>query len=151
MQWIFKTYPNKKCIVFGYNVGWKSKVNMGRNMNRTFYGIPYRKIIDTVKERLIKKGIDVKETEESYTSKCDGLALEKVCKHVKYLGVRGVVGGKNRKRGLFSSSKGKLINSDINGALNIGRKYMFKMGVEISEENIKNIKGLFNPRKQRNL
>jgi IS605 OrfB family transposase len=150
-QWILKMYPNKKCIVFGYNVGWKKEVNMGRKMNRTFYGIPYKKIINVMRERLTKKGIDVKETEESYTSKCDGLALEKICKHEKYLGIRGPIFGKVKKRGLFSSSKSKLINSDINGALNIGRKYMSKMGTEISEAKIKAIKGLFNPYKQRNL
>ncbi len=37
---------------------------------------------------------------------------EKICKHEKYL-------GKRIKRGLFQSSKGKLINADLNGALNI--------------------------------
>lgn len=150
-QWLYKSYSNKKCIVFGYNIGWKSKVNMGKNMNRIFYGIPFRKIMDGIKEYMNKRGIEVKETEESYTSKCDGLAKEEVCKHENYLGKRGVVIGKNKKRGLFSSSTKKLINSDINGALNIGRKYMQKIGKEISLEEIQKIKGILNPIKTRNL
>lgn len=53
--------------------------------------------------------------EESYTSKCDALALEPISKHDSYL-------GKRIKRGLFQSSVGKLINADVNGALNIMRK-----------------------------
>ena len=53
--------------------------------------------------------------EESYTSKCDSLALESIENHEIYL-------SKRIKRGLFQSSVGKLINADINGALNIMRK-----------------------------
>ena len=41
--------------------------------------------------------------------------LEPIKKHSKYL-------GKRIKRGLFKSSTGKLINSDVNGAFNILRK-----------------------------
>lgn len=53
--------------------------------------------------------------EESYTSKVDHLAFEKLGKHDVYLGER-------KKRGLFQSSIGKLLNADINGAIGIGRK-----------------------------
>ena len=60
-------------------------------------------------------GIKVIVNEESYTSKCDALALEGVCKHDKYMGRRV-------KRGLFKSSTGRLINADVNGAVNIMRK-----------------------------
>jgi transposase len=60
-------------------------------------------------------GIKFQIKNEAYTSKCDGLALESVEKHKKYI-------GKRKKRGLFQSSVGKLINADVNGALNILRK-----------------------------
>lgn len=53
--------------------------------------------------------------EEAYTSKCDHLAFEKMQHHEKYL-------GKRKKRGLFQSSTGKLLNADINGAIGIARK-----------------------------
>lgn len=60
-------------------------------------------------------GIKVVETEEAHTSKCDALALEELGHQEKYM-------GKRVKRGLFQSSVGKLINADVNGALNIMRK-----------------------------
>ncbi len=56
------------------------------------------------------------ETEESYTSKTSALDLEKPCKHETYQ-------GKRVKRGLFKSSNGKVINADVNGSLQIIRKY----------------------------
>ena len=57
----------------------------------------------------------VEEIGEAYTSKVDSLALEPICKQIKYL-------GKRVKRGLFQSSIGKVLNADINGAINILRK-----------------------------
>ncbi|WP_292487021.1 hypothetical protein [Methanohalobium sp.] len=52
------------------------------------------------------------------TSKTDALVLEPIRKHKKYF-------GKRTKRGIFQSSTGRLINADINGALNILRKVIF--------------------------
>ena len=57
-------------------------------------------------------GINFVFQEEAYTSKCDALAFESIEKHESYKGSR-------IKRGLFKFSVGKLINADINGALNI--------------------------------
>ena len=48
---------------------------------------------------------------------CDSLALESIGYHETYLGNR-------KKRGLFESSTQKLINADLNGAINIMRKYV---------------------------
>ena len=140
-KWFTETYPNKKCLVVGYNPNWKNKVNIGKVNNRKFYEIPYAKVLNKLKNKLESFGMELKLTEESYTSKCDGLALEKICKQEKYL-------GKRIRRGLFSSSKKQLINADINGAINIGRKYMKRIGVVIKEINKK---GIYNPIKIRNL
>jgi len=68
-----------------------------------------------IKYKCTLEGINVIINEESYTSKCSALDLEPVKKQEVYLGRR-------IKRGLFKTSNGILINSDINGALNIGRK-----------------------------
>jgi len=102
-------------IVIGKNKQWKDEINIGKVNNQKFVSIPHNKLIDkiTYKAKLI--GINVIEHEESYTSKCDSLALEPICKHEVYL-------GKRIKRGLFQSSVGKLINADVNGAINIARK-----------------------------
>ena len=74
-------------------------------------------------------GIEVIIQEESYTSKCDFLALEKIKKHEQYIGNRV-------KRGLFKSSTGKLINADVNAAFNILRKKV------VSRLNLKGIEGV---------
>ena len=102
-------------IVIGLNKGWKQGINLGKRINQKFVEIPFSRLIDkiTYKGKLI--GINVQITEESYTSKIDHLALEPLKRQEVYL-------GKRKKRGLFQSSVGKLLNADINGAIGIGRK-----------------------------
>lgn len=102
-------------IVIGQNKGWKQEINLGKKTNQKFVEIPFSKLIDkiTYKAKLI--GISVLTHEESYTSKVDHLAFEPLKKHDVYL-------GKRKRRGLFQSSIGKLLNADINGAIGIGRK-----------------------------
>ena len=102
-------------IVLGHNVGWKTEVNLGGRTNQNFVQIPHSQLMAYITYKAKKYGIVVEKTEESYTSKCDALALEPLEHHAKYLGRRV-------KRGLFRSSIGKVINADINGALNILRK-----------------------------
>ena len=102
-------------LVVGYNVGWKQRTNMGKRNNQKFVQTPFARLTAYLRYKCEMVGIDFVEHEESYTSKCDALALEPIGKHEKYLGIR-------TKRGLFKSSIGKLINADHNGALNIMRK-----------------------------
>lgn len=102
-------------VVIGYNKEWKQGINIGKVNNQNFVGIPHYKLLNMVTYKCEKEGITVHTTEESYTSKCSFLDNEKICKHEKYKGRR-------IKRGLFKSSSGKLINADINGALNILKK-----------------------------
>ena len=87
-------------------------------------------LINKIRTKFIENNKIVILTEESYTSKCDALAIEKICFHDAYL-------GKRSKRGLFESSTNKLINADINGAINIMRK-IFKSYEVIKGENICN-------------
>ena len=102
-------------LVVGYNVGWKQKSDMGKMNNQKFVQIPFARLVSYLQYKCEMVGIDFVKHEESYTSKCDALALEPIGKHEQYLGRR-------TKRGLFRSSIGKLINADQNGALNIMRK-----------------------------
>jgi transposase len=120
-------YSSKKILIIGYNEKWKQNVNLGKTTNRKFVSIPYKKIIKALRYHLKDKQII--EVNEYYTSKCDALALEDIKKQEIYQGNR-------EKRGLFSSSVGKLINADINGSINIMRKY-FDLR-EISGKNICN-------------
>jgi len=102
-------------IIIGYNKNWKNKVNMGKVNNQKFLSIPHKQLIDYIKYKAELAGIKVFLVNEAYTSKVDALALEPVKKQKKYLGFR-------KFRGLFQSSVGKLINADVNAALNIIRK-----------------------------
>ena len=136
VKWILTTYSDKKLIIVGKNIGWKNGCHMGRMNNRDFYSIPYNKLINKLEDQCFDKGIKLVITEESYTSMCDALSLDPVRKH-------GTDKKRRVKRGLYSSSKHKYINADLNGAINIARKYFGKQKTPI-----KKILGqqLFNPR-----
>lgn len=102
-------------VVIGHNKNWKQDINIGKANNQKFVQIPFCKFIDMVTYKAQLNGIDVIQREESYTSKCSFLDNEEICKHEHYV-------GKRIKRGLFKSHDGRLINADLNGALNILRK-----------------------------
>jgi putative transposase len=80
-----------------------------------FYHIPYKRIIIKLEDKLKKLGKKIIIHEESYTSKCDSLNLEKINK-------KEIYDGERKSRGLFISKIGKAINADLNGAINIMRK-----------------------------
>ena len=104
-------------IVFGRNKEWKDSIQLGKQTNQNFVSIPFYKLLKMLEYKCKMIGINLVTQEESYTSKCDSLAFESVEKHTEYKGRRV-------KRGLFLSSLGKALNADINGALNILRKYL---------------------------
>jgi putative transposase len=107
-------------IIIGNNKGWKQNCNIGKRNNQNFVSIPYFKLIGQLKYKAEDESIECVVREESYTSKCDALAKEEIKKHDDYLGRR-------HKRGLFSSSTGRKINADVNGAINIARKEVGEM------------------------
>lgn len=102
-------------IIIGLNKEWKQEINIGRRNNQHFVSIPHSKLIDKIMYKAKLLGIEVVTHEESYTSKIDHLAFEEMKYQDNYL-------GKRKRRGLFQSSIGKLINADINGAIGIARK-----------------------------
>ena len=101
-------------IIIGKNEHWKQSVNLGRNTNRQFTSIPHATLIEKIQYKARLEGIEVVVTQEAYTSKCSAIDLEEICKHENYVGRR-------KKRGLFITAEGKLINADVNGSLNIAR------------------------------
>ena len=119
---------NFNTIIIGKNTSWKQEINLGRRNNQNFVQIPFNNLIDKIKYKASLKGINVIETEESYTSKCSFFDDEFPCKHDKYQGER-------IHRGLFKSSKGT-INADLNGALNIIRKVFKDFSYKTSNLNI---------------
>ena len=106
-------------VFIGYNKEWKQGINIGRVNNQNFVGIPYYKLLNMLTYKCEMEGISVIVTEESYTSKCSFLDDEDICRHEEY-------DGKRIKRGLYKASDGRLINADVNGALNILKKVIGK-------------------------
>lgn len=102
-------------IVLGYNEGWKSGIDIGRRSNQNFVGIPFENIKWYIKYKSYMSGLNLIIQEESYTSKCSSLDFEPIKRNDVYLGRR-------IKRGLFKTGVGIIINSDVNGSLNILRK-----------------------------
>lgn len=128
-------------LVVGLNKGWKDSINIGSSNNQAFNSISHSRLIDMLRYKCKIAGITFVLNEESYTSKCDGLCLEEICKHELY-------SGKRIKRGLFRSGSNKVVNADVNGAFNILRK-VFGKSQEILE--IINRGWLFQPLKLNNL
>ena len=108
-------------IIIGRNQNWKQKPNMGKVNNQKFCNIPHDKLIENIKYLAEEYGIDVIVREESYTSKASALDFDKMPDTYQEDAVCYFF-GKRVKRGLYRTSTGKLINADLNGAINIGRK-----------------------------
>jgi putative transposase len=106
---------NINTLVIGHNKEWKQEINIGSRNNQNFVNIPHSTLINMLKYKCQENGIDVICNEESYTSKCSFIDNESIKKHDTYC-------GKRITRGLFKSASGKVINTDLNGALNILKK-----------------------------
>lgn len=117
---------NIDTVIFGHNIGQKQDINLGKVTNQNFVQIPFTQLIAQLQYKCQLNGIKFILTEESHTSKCSFLDKESVEHHNKYK-------GKRVKRGLFKTSEGILINADVNGSLNIGRKYLTKLGLYTDE------------------
>ena len=110
-------------LIIGKNDGWKQETNIGNVNNQNFVNIPHQMFINQLKYKCQLEGINVVEQEESYTSKVsffdnDFIPTYQVNDELLKSS------GKRIKRGLFRTQNGLLINADINGSLNIMRKYL---------------------------
>lgn len=131
---------NIDTVIIGRNQQWKDNINLGKKANQNFVSIPFGRLYDLLKYKLELKGITYIETEESHTSKCSFIDKEEICHHDSYMGRRMM-------RGLFKSKEGVKYNADINGSLNILRKYMTKIGTYTDELHEELVRHMTNPRK----
>lgn len=129
-------------VVFGHNLGQKQDIQLGSVVNQNFVQLPFYQLISLLKYKCELQGIRFVTTEESYTSKCSFLDLEPISKQKEYL-------GKRIKRGLFQSKKGIRINADVNGSLNIGRKYLTKLGLYTDALHKELVSYMVNPKRIR--
>ena len=119
-------------IVIGDFKGIKDSINIGKKNNQNFVSIPFGILKRKLEAKCEYYGITYVLQEESYTSKCSSLDLEEIKKHKDYK-------GKRVKRGLYKTNEGKLINSDVNGACNIIRKYKCKSGGDLSPTDVSGV------------
>ena len=109
-------------LIVGYNKDFKRSVNMGKINNQNFVQIPLGNLRQQLEFLCWTYGINYIEQEESYTSKSsfiDGDILPEYKAEQPYL---GQFSGKRIHRGLYKSKNGIVVNADVNGAANIGRK-----------------------------
>ena len=109
-------------LVLGYNEDFQRNSNIGSINNQNFVNIPYGKLRDKLIYLCKLYGIEFKLQEESYTSKASFFDGDEIPIYDKENPQEYIFSGKRIKRGLYQTRKGKLINADCNGALNILRK-----------------------------
>ena len=113
IRWCLKN--NINTLVVGKNKKWKQKSEMSKSSNQKFIQIPYEMLLEQLKYKCENVGINYIEVDESYTSGTSFLDYEQSDKS-NYDKSRRVF------RGLFKSNSGLLINSDVNGSLQIMKK-----------------------------
>ena len=113
-------------IVLGYNSDFQKKSNIGKSNNQSFTSLPLGKLKDKLSYLSELYGIHLILQEESYTSKASFLDNDDIPVYNKNnndsINNNYKFSGTRIKRGLYKSSKGILINADINGSLNILKK-----------------------------
>ena len=117
---------NISTLVVGHNVNQKQKSKL-----KNFVALPIFKLIQLLKYKCEMHGIKLVEINEAYTSGTSFIDDEKPIKsHYN----------KNRRlrRGLFKTNKGQFINSDVNAAYQILKKYNDDIEIEYNNQ-------IFNP------
>lgn len=108
-------------LVIGYNKEQKQGISIGKVNNQNMVMIPFYKLRQKLQYQCELHGISYCPQEESYTSKAS-------CLDDDYIPVYGETvtasfSGKRIHRGLYRASDGSVLNADINGSINILKKY----------------------------
>lgn len=106
-------------IVCGYNETFKNKPNLGKKNNQAFTAIPFGTLREKIEYLCKLYGISYTKQEESYTSKASFFDKDNIPVYNDDNPKKYVFSGKRVKRGLYKTKDGKLINADVNAALNI--------------------------------
>ncbi len=109
-------------LIVGVNEGWKTRINIGKVNNQNFVQIPFHALREQLTYLCKRYGINYIEQEESYTSLASALDLDNLPEYNADNPKTYEFSGKRIKRGLYRTKNEKLVNSDINGSANIGRK-----------------------------
>ena len=109
-------------LVVGYNETFQHNSHIGKQNNQNFVNIPYGQLRNKLEYLCKLNDIVFVKQEESYTSKSsfwdrDDLPVYNADNPKEY-----PFSGRRLHRGLYKTASSKIINADVNGALNIMRK-----------------------------
>lgn len=115
-------HNNIGTLVVGYNETFQRNSHIGKQNNQNFVNIPYGQLRNKLEYLCKLNNIVFVKQEESYTSKSsfwdrDDLPVYNADNPKEY-----PFSGRRLHRGLYKTASGKVINADVNGALNIMRK-----------------------------
>ena len=109
-------------LIFGYNKGQKTEINIGKRNNQNFVNIPYTKLINYLEYKCEEVGIEFELQEESYTSKASFISNDDIPTYIEGDSTKYSFSGV-RRRGIYTDKQHNLkIHSDVNGSYNIMRK-----------------------------
>lgn len=109
-------------LIAGYNVTFQRNSHIGKQNNQNFVNIPYGHLRDKLSYLFELNGIVYIEQEESYTSKASFWDNDNIPVYNNDNPKEYEFSGSRIHRGLYKTAGGKVLNADINGALNIMRK-----------------------------
>ena len=111
-------------LVIGKNTFWKQDINIGKKNNQNFVSIPFNNFINMLDYKCKLSGIEVIYQDESYTSKASFLNEDYIPDYKENEKIDYTFSGYRKYRGLYKIKRKKIfINADVNGSLNILRKY----------------------------
>ncbi len=137
-------------VVFGWNQRNKDGIAIGKRNNQNFVQVPTARLKNRIAQLGEQYGIQLIETEESYTSKCSFLDRDVIPvfggekadatepsshggSHAHQAPANWKPSGKRVRRGLYKAGSGDRINAECNGAANILRKVASRLGLHLGE------------------
>lgn len=109
-------------IVIGYNDGFQEIRKVSKKVKQNFKFLPYGKLKSRIKFLCEMYGINYTVQEESYTSQASFFDNDSIPIWNPVNPVDKNFSGRRISRGIYRTSSGKLINADVNAALNIMKK-----------------------------
>lgn len=109
-------------LVCGYNNDFQRNSDIGKKNNQNFVNIPFSKLQSKLEYLCEFYGIKYVDQEESYTSKASFFDMDIIPEYKEKDNIEYSFSGKRVRRGMYKTLKGYILNTDVNGALNILKK-----------------------------
>jgi putative transposase len=104
-------------LCIGKNPLWKQHAHLGKRNNQNFVSVPHARFVEMLAYKAALVGIQVKITEESYTSQASFLDADPLPIYDPQRKEKPpTFSGRRLKRGLYRAGDGRHINADVNGA-----------------------------------